>query len=337
MNESIVSILPADNNGFFTLYGIYRWGIDFIKGVQVIENPFLTAFMKGLTFLGTEWVYALIILLVLWCGDEKKGLRLGVLILLSAWMNSFLKFFLKQPRPYNLDPSVGLAFEPSYGIPSGHAQLALVFWGLMACWYRGRRKGAVRIAALLFILMLSFTRIYLGVHFPTDLLAGWFLGGITLVLYFFLEEPLTRVMGGKSSGTAPGGTRLRMISAALIALIMNALYPQDTSLAGIFLGFTAGYNLMLKYAPFSAGTERPHIVRLVLRYFLGVAGTALVYLVFRALLPGEASLWAEFPLWGFASPYYELSRFLRYGLLGLWAALGAPWMFTRIDQRIASR
>jgi membrane-associated phospholipid phosphatase len=341
MNEGVISILSADNINFFSLYGIYRWGIDLIKGIQVIENPLLTVFMKGLTFLGTEYVYILITLLVLWCVNEKKGLHLGVLILLSAWANSLLKFVLKQPRPYNLDPSVGLAFESSYGIPSGHAQMSLVFWGLIACWYQGRGKGAVRLAAVLFTLMLGFTRLYLGVHFPTDLLAGWLLGGIILVLYFILEKPVATVLSGEFSGAAFGEIRPRMISAALIALLMNALHPQDTSLSGLFLGFAVGYNLMQKYAPFSAGTktggEKPGTAYQVLRYLLGLTGAALVYLGLRAILPGESSLWAEFPLWGFASPYYQLGRFLRYGLLGLWAALGAPWIFTQIDQKIASR
>jgi membrane-associated phospholipid phosphatase len=335
MNEGVISILSADDRGFFSLYGIYRRGIELIQGIQVIENPLLTAFMKGLTFLGTEFVYILIALLVLWCVDEKKGLRLGVLILFSAWINSFLKNLLKQPRPYNLDPSVGLAFESSYGIPSGHAQLSLVFWFLLACWYRGRGKGAVRIAALFFTLLMGFTRLYLGVHFPTDLLAGWFLGGITLVLYFVLEKPLAAVLGGEFS--ASGGIRPRMISAALIALLMNALHPQDTSLSGLFLGLAAGYNLMRKYTPFSAGArpggEKPRAACLVPRYLLGLTGAAIIYLGLRLLLPGESSLWAGSSLWKIMSPYYELGRFLRYGLLGLWAALGAPWVFTQIDQR----
>ncbi|MDR3166613.1 MAG: phosphatase PAP2 family protein [Treponema sp.] len=341
MNEGIINILPADGTKFLSLYGVYRWGIEFIKAIQVIKNPVLTGLMKFLTALGTEYVYILVVLFVFWCVDKKKGFRLGTLVILSAWVNDVLKFFFKQPRPYNLDPAVGLAFESSYGIPSGHAQLSLVFWFLLASWYRGRRKGAVRIAALFFTLVIGFTRLYLGVHFPTDLLAGWLLGGIILALYFVLEAPLTAIFTVGFPGMVSGGTRLRMICVALIALGMNTLHPQDTRLGGLFLGFGLGYNLMLKYLPFSGGPEtggkKNSPLVFGLRYFLGLIGAAVFYLGSRILLPGESSLWAESPRWGIMSPYYELGRFLGYGLLGLWATLGAVWVFTQIDQKIADR
>ncbi|MDR2102069.1 MAG: phosphatase PAP2 family protein [Treponema sp.] len=333
MNEEIIKLLPADGTKFLSLHEIYLWGIEFIRAVQVIKNPVLTGFMKFLTALGTEYVYILLVLFIFWCVDKKKGFRLGTMVILSAWVNSVLKFLLRQPRPYNLDPAVGLAFESSYGIPSGHAQLSLVFWFLLASWYQGRRKGAVRIAALCFTLLIGFTRLYLGVHFPTDLLAGWLLGGIILTLYFVLEAPLTAVF--------TGGARLQMISVALITLGMNALHPQDTRLGGLFLGFGLGYNLMLKYLPFAGGPEtgdkKSSPLMSGLRCLLGFAGAAVFYLGSKLLLPGASSLWAESPLWGILSPYYELGRFLGYGLLGLWAALGAVWVFTQIDQKITTR
>jgi membrane-associated phospholipid phosphatase len=341
MNEDVFGILTADEISPLSLHGIYRWGLELIRDIQVIENPALTAFMRFFTALGTEYVYILVTLFVLWCVDEKKGFRLGVLIVLSAWVNGVLKFLFKQPRPYAFDPAIGLAFETTYGIPSGHAQLSLVFWFLVAAWYRGRGKGVVRIAALLFTLMMGFTRLYLGLHFPTDLLAGWLLGGLILGLYFLLEPLLTRAFTGGLAGTASGEARLQMISAALVALVMNALYPRDTSLAGLFLGIGIGYSLMLKRLSFSvtagAGESPPGPVFLALRYLLGAAGAAIIYLGLKIILPGESSLWAESSLGSILLPYYELSRFFRYGLLSLWAVLGAPWVFTRIDQRIASR
>jgi hypothetical protein len=57
---------------------------------------------------------------------------------------------------------------------------------------------------------------------------------------------------------------------------------------------------------------------------------AVVYYVLYLILPGEASLFKDLPYWGAASPYYELGRFIRYGLIGLWAAAGAPWFFLRL-------
>jgi hypothetical protein len=259
---------------------------------------------------GSPYFYIPVILLVLWCVDEKQGLRLGMLILLSTWVNGTCKILLKQPRPYTLDPSVGRSFETSYGIPSGHAQMALTFWIPLALWLG---KTAVWIGAILIILVIGFTRLYLGLHFPTDLLAGWLLGGIILGVYYLLQGTVEKAL-------AAGGTRLRMISVALIALGMNALGP-DSSLGGLFLGFGTGYNLMLSRFPFSAQApirgRKPGLLVLGARYGLGIAGAALIY---QGL--GAALSWGVFP--------YELSRFLHYATVGFWASAGAPWLFLRL-------
>jgi hypothetical protein len=290
--------------------------------------------VKALTALGTELFYIPVILFILWCVDEKLGLRLTILILLSTWINVFFKGLLRQPRPYNLDPSVMRAFEPSYGIPSGHTQQSLVFWGasIRQALVQGgvrRRSGfrfLVPVIACFFIAVIPFTRLYLGVHFPTDILAGWVLGGIILAVYFIFGDRVISLLSA-------GGMRSRLIAAAALALLMNAS-GADRSLGGMFLGACGGYCLLRKYIPFTAGGpvrgRKPGIFILAARYVLGLAGAVIVYLGLRRVLPGEASFLAEMPVWGAASPYYELGRFLRYGLLGLWASAGAPWLFCRI-------
>ncbi|AEF84374.1 membrane-associated phospholipid phosphatase [Treponema primitia ZAS-2] len=333
-------------------FAIYRWGLAFIQGIQGIKSPGLTALMKGITALGSEYFYIPLILFIFWCVNEKKGLRLGLIILVSAFINGFFKDLLKQPRPFNLEASVGLVFEPSYGFPSGHAQLSLCFWLPLAFWLsRSRRtatcntdfsrqvpratcnevpragkmfRAAVWGGAIFFVLLIAFTRLYLGVHFPTDILGGWFLGGLILLLWYFFRKPVTALLNA-------GKLRAQMIAAALIALGMNALYPADSSLGGLFLGFAAGHGLTLHYFPRSNSDEqKPSPLILAARYALGLGGAALIYLGFKTILPGENSLFSGLPLWGAGSPYFQLGRFVRYGLLGLWAAAGAPLVFLRL-------
>jgi membrane-associated phospholipid phosphatase len=314
------------------LYNLYQWGIALIKGIQTIEHPALTAVIRVFTSLGTELFFIPVILFILWCVDEKQGARFCVLVLLSTWVNGFFKNLLKQPRPYNLDPSVGRGFEPTNGIPSGHAQQTFVFWGAAASWagtWTGKAKRAapvLRLAAILFILIIAFTRLYLGLHFPTDILAGWILGALLLTLYVIFGSRLEGLI-------AAGGTRFQMICAAIIALLMNNS-GAGTNIGGMFLGFCAGYSLMIRHIRFSAQApvrgKRPGGLILTARYFFGMAGMAVIYIVLKLLLPGEGSLFAALPDWGSASPYYELGRFLRYGMLGLWAAAGGPWVFCRV-------
>ncbi len=288
------------------------WGIELIKSIQTIENPVLTVIMKVITSLGSEFAYLAIIPLVYWCVDERKGVRLGVTLLLSAWLNSVLKAAWRQPRPYELDPSVGRALEKSYGLPSGHAQGSLTFWGLVGSWMRAPLG---LILAIGLPLLIGFTRLYLGVHFPSDVLAGWLLGGGVLVVYFLLGDTLERVLSASN-------IRIQLLTVVAVAFLMNALHPEDTSLGGVFFGLGAGYLLMQAKFPFSARLgadgQAAKPGTLAIRYLLGLAVSTALYLGLKKVFPSETS------------SSYALFRFLRYGLVGAWVSAGAPWVFLRL-------
>jgi membrane-associated phospholipid phosphatase len=302
--------------------------MDFIRALQTLDNPFLSAFLAIIDLLGRDLFYAALVLVVLWCADEKQGLRLGLLLLVSVWLNGVLKELLKQPRPFHLDPSLGQGFVSGYGMPSGHAQLSMVCWIFLARWISGfpalRRSlpgtAAVWAGAGLILPAVAFSRIYRGFHFPLDIAGGWILGGLLLGLFYLFHGPVEKRL-------AAGGTRVGLMGAALAALGMNALYPAD--LGGLFLGFTAGYVLMRDRFCFSA-RDGAGPLTLALRCLVGFAGAALIHRGLGALLPGEASIFAGLYSFGEASPYLTLGRFIRWGLLGLWSSAGAPRIFQRM-------
>ncbi|MDR3161456.1 MAG: phosphatase PAP2 family protein [Spirochaetaceae bacterium] len=323
MDESITGLLSPGEGA--SLRGWYLWGMAFVRAVQGPENPGLTALVKALTLLGSELFYIPAVLFIYWCVDERKGQRLVLLLLLSTWLNTALKDLLKQPRPYFLDPSVGRARASGYGLPSGHAQQSLVFWAAALA----PRKPAWIIAGAVSLVM-AFTRLYLGVHFPTDLAAGWLLALGILALSALFWVPLGSLPSVGSLLNA-GSTRMRMIALAGAAFVMNALYGADRSLGALFLGFGAGYTLMIRSFPFSAAapgaSPLPAWLHRLLRFALGAAGAFLIYRgfgVFRELFAAASSFLGA----------AELGRFLHYGLLGLWASAGAPWLFLRL--RLAS-
>jgi membrane-associated phospholipid phosphatase len=293
--------------------------MELVRAVQGPENAVLTALVKGFSLLGSELFYIPAILFIYWCVDERKGQRLALLLLFSAWLNTALKDLLKQPRPYFLDPSVGRSRASGYGLPSGHAQQSLVFWAAALSGGPGCKRGKMpgRIIAGAVTLVMGFTRLYLGVHFPTDLAGGWLLALGLLALYGFLGEPLAALLDA-------GGVRMRMIVLAGAAFVMNALYPGDRSLGALFLGFGAGYTLMRRSFSFSAAAPGaaavPPWLNRSLRFVLGAAGGFLIYRgfgAFRELFAGAVSYLGA----------YELGRFIHYGLLGLWASAGAPRVF----------
>jgi membrane-associated phospholipid phosphatase len=333
METSYIQMFSAEN--IQTMPGILLWGIEVIKVIQRIKSPALTAVLSFVTKLGTDNFYLPVILFIFWWIDEKRGFRLGILMLLSAWINTLLKSTFKQPRPFNLDPSLGLAYEGTYGAPSGHAQYALCFWVPMAAWLAGGKPGRRRIvvwaSAIFFVLLIGFTRLYLGVHFPTDLLAGWGVGAVILLLMYVLSPLFIKHLAGQ--------TRTQNILAALAALVMISVYPGDRSLPAVFLGFCVGYNIMKKNFPFSPQSEIPKEKKLsvmLLRCITGFAGLVVIYFVLRLLFPGEGSLFSYIPLWSQSSPFYELGRFIRYGMVGLWASAGAPMIFQRVGLSFAA-
>ena len=184
---------------------LLSWGLEMIKSVQTIVSPALTAVMKAVTFLGTEQAYLVLLPLLYWVVDASFAFRLSMLSFVSGYFNSWTKVLFAQPRPFNLDPSVGLASEASFGLPSGHAQGTFVLAGYIG---KKAKKLLPRILLLLFVMLIAFSRIYLGVHFPTDILGGWMLGAIILAAWLLGERAFGPTIARWEIGRASGRERV---------------------------------------------------------------------------------------------------------------------------------
>ena len=159
---------------------ILDWGIQVVLWFQQF-SPALDLPFKALTFLGDEIFYLIFMPLFYWCIDRRTGARLFFLLLFSAYLNGIAKVLADLPRPFTYDPRVqAIVHAGGGGMPSGHTQNAVVIWGFLAA--RSGKKAAWLIAAFLMI-GIPLSRVYLGVHFPTDLMGGYLLGGIILILF----------------------------------------------------------------------------------------------------------------------------------------------------------
>ena len=284
---------------------VLAWGLGVVRGIQSFASPALTIAMKGLSFLGTEYCMLAVLPLVYWCVDKRRGLRIGILIFLSTAVNLRLKLSFAQPRPYDLDPSVAMAREATFGLPSGHAAVSTVLWGSASPVFR---PPLGLILAIVLPLLVGLSRVYLGVHFPSDVIAGWALGGAVLVLDRLFGDWLERYLAGLRD-------TLALALVAAVALAMNVLDSNVTSLSGAFFGLAAASIYARKIAPFSvSGSVR----RRVLRYLFGMMTVAIIYALPKFLL---ASVEAGGP---------PLAPFVRYALLGAWVAAGAPWLFLKM-------
>jgi membrane-associated phospholipid phosphatase len=282
---------------------IHEWGYDVILWMQHF-SPELDALAKAVTTLGAEQAFLLILPVVFWCWDKRVGARLGVLLMLSAYVNLALKELFDQPRP-SPDRVDVLAKETIPGFPSGHSQNSLVVFGYLAA-----QISWPWVAAGLIALAVGLSRVYLGVHFPTDVLGGWLIGLAVLVLYIRAEPEF-------EARVHPWPWAYKIALAVFAPLALFLLFPNEYSaqLMGVLLGLAAGFLVELRWVGFSTGGP---MWQRALRFFIGAAILIVVWLGTKTIFPSEPETAAHF------------FRLLRYALVGGWASLGAPWLFVGV-------
>jgi len=322
---------------------LWAAGIAAIVWLQAL-GPALTTPMQLISFLGEVEFYLLLMPALYWCWHANKGLRLGVLLMLSAGLNEALKVAFHQPRPFWISASVqALSPEMSFGLPSGHAQHAVCVWGWLA--HQSRRRWAWALA-LLSVVLISLSRAYLGVHFPQCLLLGAGIGALLLAVFVQWEQPASRWLARRTvtercgvallaslallglTAVAQGSLRGWTVPAAWAEAVLSktsepieAVAPANAFMAaGVLWGLGAGAAWLDTRGGFSV--QGPAMQRL-LRYLVGMVIVALLWFGLGSLLP-EGDSWLALVL-----------RYVHAGLLGFWVAGAAPLLFRRL--RLAER
>lgn len=171
--------------------------LQMIQHLAEYRTPLLNAFFESLNFFDTDYFYLLMIPISWAVLGKKFGSRIVFMIMLSGIVNFFIKDIFQIPRPFTIDPSIGLIYAPGYSFPSGAAQGTVLISGIL--YNEFRKKWMIPILAA-YILLVSFSRNYLGVHYPIDILGGWIVGGVLLLFYFFvylkLEKPFSKMRPG---------------------------------------------------------------------------------------------------------------------------------------------
>lgn len=173
--------------------------------VARFRTPALTRVMQGITTIGGGDVLAPVGLLFggwLWFRRSRRaaGHYLGAAVL--GWgCYGLLKWVFARPRPSVVERLDGAGW---WSFPSGHAMASVIVLGLAVVLVTQKRLAWAAVALL--VMLIAFSRVYLGVHYPSDVIAGLF-GGVAWIgaAVALLRAGTDRALPGRESGTAPGG------------------------------------------------------------------------------------------------------------------------------------
>lgn len=169
---------------------IDRWAYALI--VERLRTPWLTPVMEGFSALASPVVLVVLLLVIAaFAPGARPGWCCAVNLVLVALLNVGLKTLVQRPRPEGFR----LIEETGFSFPSGHSMVAMAFFGLIVwlVWrYEAnrRQRALLTLAFAVVIVMIGVSRIYLGVHYASDVLGGFCASLIWLAVYTRLAVPL---------------------------------------------------------------------------------------------------------------------------------------------------
>ena len=246
----------------------------FLEGIR---TPFLDTVFGIITSLGEEMILIVVFCLVFWCINKKTGYVIGVVFFLSSLIVQGMKPTFRVERPWITDPAfspVGGAIDAAtgYSFPSGHTQSAAAY--LVPLGMRSRHL-VLRIVFYTLALLVAFSRMYLGVHYLSDVL-------VSLVIAIFIALLAGKFVAGASESKMRDiiTSLIIILCAGAVILLVSELFRSGTTTAaqvrdsvlaaGSAIGFAVGMYIERTYIKFSVKAQNIPIQ--AVKLILGVAG-----------------------------------------------------------------
>lgn len=292
--------------------------MDFLRFIAEFRTPAGDYFFQGITYLAQELLVVAFICWFFWCGNKKLAYQMGFSYFLSGLTIQGLKIALCIPRPWVLDPS----FQPvesaipgatGYSFPSGHTQSGTAFFTTLAC---STHKKKLRLLCVLGFLLIGFSRMYLGVHTPADVLTS-------MVISFILTSLICYFWKYFESDTSHDLLVSMVFSILTILLliydirrvqmgVINIHNAMDCCKAcGAGLAFSIGYYIERRHLNFVPPVT---MKGKLIRFLAGLAVAAALEFGLKAILPTQLP-----------------TAYLRYFLIVLWIIVIYPLIFTRFS------
>lgn len=243
--------------------------INILKFIQSFANPFLDTFFSLITNIGSEFVLIAILCFIYLSIDKEKGEYIAFTFLLSGFLNFTLKNIFKFERPIGQKGIRTLMKNtaPGYSFPSGHSQFSSTLFNSIFLSFKNR---FTLILAVLLPLLIGLSRMYLGVHYPKDILAGLIIGYLISYLMYKVYYSLNK------------NTIFILIILFSIPASFISKDPDFIKFAGALSGFSLGVIIENKYINFHNSIS---FIKKIIRYILGLAFIVLMRYIFKMILP----------------------------------------------------
>jgi len=246
--------------------------------------PGLDDFFFLMSQIGGEIILIVLLLVLYWTYNKKEATLASYILIIAIISNFWLKLMIANERPPssiwhpNADP-------PNYSTPSGHAQNSATFYG----WFTARIKTWwMALIAIVMTGLIGISRIYIGVHYLGDVLLGWGIGIITVLLFIYFEEPARNYL----SKYKTEHLLLVLMIIGFLMTLLAAVLPQPPNdnfgaIGGLTIGFALGLLLEMRFVNFSNEPYEGQKWRLVLRVVFGLLLVIGVMTVLAPILPSE--------------------------------------------------
>lgn len=269
--------------------------------LQSFGNPLLDTLFVAITNSGSHQAYFILASVIFWCFSKKTGIRAMYVILFSAFLAIFAKNIFVMPRP---PVHIHKIEAEGFGFPSGHAQVSAGFWGYIGGMTRNQKIILIGTAA---VILVSLSRIYLGVHYLGDVMGGILFGLLIALISLKADSWLLN-------------RKMNLITKYFVAVMLPAILMIISGFLGISLEqlvelwlimVSTGLGYILEEERIGLEDAKNNRQR-IKRAFTGVLLAGFVYLMF-------------YPLSNLV--FYDG---IRYAALGFTTTFVAPWLFVKI-------
>jgi len=296
------------------------WEIEFIQWLQKSGGKFLDTLMFLITQIGGELFFIGVAAIIFWCINKKQGYKFINIFILGLIAVNGIKSVVKRPRPYTLQSINPIKETTSgYSFPSGHSHNAASMSTQLTLMTKSKEKKvflwSVIIGSILTVLVM-FSRVYLGQHYPSDVIVGCVLGITIAIIGSYLFD----LLGDKEEVIAYVVAPLCIIISLVCLLTLKEKAEEIVKVCGAYSALTIGYFVEKRHIKYKI--SQPSFIKIACKILIGILVLLIIKeglkFLFTAIMDENSISFLIF------------NEFVRYFLIGIWTIICCPLIFKKL-------